>query len=88
MLYIPLLIGNMQRAYLREFPGGPVVSRQAFTAVGPGSIPGWGTKIPKAKKKKKKGEKTKALHKADARRFRPLWGIFLKTFPNTTGCFL
>ena len=55
MLYIPLLIGNMQRAYLREFPGGPVVSRQAFTAVGPGSIPGWGTKIPQAKKKKKKG---------------------------------
>ena len=31
-----------------EFPGGPVVKTWAFTAVGPGSIPGRGTKIPHA----------------------------------------
>ena len=30
-----------------EFPGGPAVLG-AFTAVGPGSVPGWGTKIPQA----------------------------------------
>ena len=29
----------------REFPEGPVVRTHAFTAGGPGLIPGWGTKI-------------------------------------------
>ena len=33
-----------QKGRAREFPGGPVV----LTAVGPGSIPGQGTKISKA----------------------------------------
>ena len=32
----------------REFPGGPVVRTQCFHCRGPGSIPGQGTKIPKA----------------------------------------
>ena len=30
----------------REFPGDPVVKTRTFTAVGPGLIPGRGTKIP------------------------------------------
>ena len=33
---------------LREFPGGPVVRTRCFHCGGPGSIPGWGTKIPQA----------------------------------------
>ena len=33
---------------LGEFPGGPVVRTCAFTAMGLGSIPGQGTKIPQA----------------------------------------
>ena len=28
-----------------EFPGGPVIGLNIFTAEGPGSIPGWGTQI-------------------------------------------
>ena len=41
----------------REFPGGPVVRTPLFHCRGPGSFPGWATKIPQAhgKKKKKKG---------------------------------
>ena len=41
----------------REFSGGPVVRTQDFYFWGPGSIPGWGTKIPQAawsSQKKKK----------------------------------
>ena len=30
------------------FPGGPVVRTQHFHCQGPGSIPGWGTKIRQA----------------------------------------
>ena len=30
---------------LWEFPGGPVVRTRRFHCRGPGSIPGWGTKI-------------------------------------------
>ena len=42
-----------------KFPGSPVVRTRGFTAKGPGSIPGWGTKISQTgqhgqKKKKKK----------------------------------
>lgn len=33
-------------------------------------------------------EDKKTLQIANDGRFRPLWGIFLETFPNTTGCFL
>ena len=33
----------------------------AFTAVGPGSIPGWGTKIPQALGQKTKKHKTEAI---------------------------
>ena len=44
-----------------EFLGGPVVRTWAFTAVAPGSIPGWGTKITEAvrpgQKKRKKNFK-------------------------------
>ena len=32
-----------------EFPGSSMVRTRAFTAEGPGSIPGWGTKIPQAR---------------------------------------
>ena len=32
----------------REFPGGPMLEIYTFTAKGPGSTPGWGTKIWKA----------------------------------------
>ena len=42
----------------RESPGGPLVRASAFTAEGPGSIPGPGTKTPEARqygqKKKEK----------------------------------
>ena len=31
-----------------EFPGGPVVRTPGFHCCGPGSVPGQGTKIPKA----------------------------------------
>ena len=31
-----------------EFPGSPVVRTRHFHCWGPGSIPGWGTKIPQA----------------------------------------
>ena len=34
----------------REFPGSPVVRARCFQCCGPGSIPGWGTKIPQAMK--------------------------------------
>ena len=44
-------------ASLREFPGGPWLGLQSFTAEGPGSVPGVGTRILQAaccgKKKKK-----------------------------------
>ena len=43
-----------------EFPGCPVVRSQCFHSCGPGSITGWGTKIPQASwcgKKKKEREK-------------------------------
>ena len=33
----------------REFPGGPVVRTLRFHCWGPGSIPGWGTKILQAR---------------------------------------
>ena len=33
--------------FLREFPGGPVVRTQCLHCRGPGSIPGWGTKMRK-----------------------------------------
>ena len=38
----------------RDFPGSPVVKTHPSIAGGKGSIPGWETKIPHAKKKKEK----------------------------------
>ena len=38
----------MFKNFLREFPGHPVVRTCAYTTEGPGSFPGWGTKIPQA----------------------------------------
>ena len=32
----------------RDFPGGPTVKNPSFNAGDAGSIPGWGTKIPRA----------------------------------------
>ena len=60
--------GHGQKCTFREFPGGPVVRMWAFTAMGPGLIPGWGTKIPQAmhhsqKKKKEKKEMPSILGK-------------------------
>ena len=43
---------NLKLIGHREFPGGPVV--RPFTAEGPGSIPGPGTKIPRGGKKNKR----------------------------------
>ena len=37
-----------KKSCLGEFPGGLVVRTQHFPCCGPGSIPGWGTKIPQA----------------------------------------
>ena len=45
----------------RELPGDPVVRTRTFTAVGPGSIPGQGTKILKAEWHGQKKKKTKKL---------------------------
>ena len=42
------LLSGIQGCYGWDFPGAPVVSLSAFTAVGPGSIPGQETKIPQA----------------------------------------
>ena len=36
------------KMYFRKFFGGPVVRTQRFHCQGPGSITGWGTKIPQA----------------------------------------
>ena len=36
------------KMYFRKFFGGPVVRTQRFHCPGPGSITGWGTKIPQA----------------------------------------
>ena len=41
-------LSGIQGCYGWDFPGAPVVSLSAFTAVGPGSIPGQETKIPQA----------------------------------------
>ena len=43
----------------REFPGGPVVRTQHFHCYGPGSIPGWETKILQAARHGQKNKKTK-----------------------------
>ena len=55
-------ITNLIKKTNAKFPGSPVVRTQCFHCWGPGSIPGWGTKIPEAvlhaaKKKKKRKEK-------------------------------
>ena len=41
----------------REFPGSPVVRSWCFHCRGPGSIPGWGTKIPQNKTKKRERDR-------------------------------
>ena len=49
-----------RKSIIWEFPGGQRLGLCAFTAEGPRSIPGWGTKIPQApwpKKKKKRKKK-------------------------------
>lgn len=68
---------NMQRAYVRTM----LIKLIIF------SIP---TTKERQKERKEgiKKEKRKALHKASDESFRPLWGVFLKTFPNTGRCFL
>ena len=49
---------RIQNSLCLELPSSPVVKHRAFSIVGLGSIPGQGTKIPKAmqtgRKKKKK----------------------------------
>ena len=40
---------NLKYYYLRDFPGGPVVKNPPSSAGDTGSIPGQGTKIPRAR---------------------------------------
>ena len=49
---------RIQNSLCWEFPSGPVVRHRAFSVVGLGSIPGQGTKIPKAMQP---GKKKKSL---------------------------
>lgn len=47
-----------------EFPGGPVARTWCFTVMGPGSVPDWGTEIPKTVRHGQRQEKIKlAEHK-------------------------
>ena len=46
---------------LWELPGGPVVRTRRFHFRGPGSVPGWGTKIPQAAQCGQKKKKVEAL---------------------------
>ena len=39
---------KIKKEALGEFPDGTVVRTQSFHCCGPSSMPGWGTKIPKA----------------------------------------
>ena len=39
---------HLHKITLWEFPGGAVIRTQRFHCCGPGSVPGWGTKIPQA----------------------------------------
>ena len=49
---------RMSRNYRQwEFPGSPVVRTLRFHCGGEGSIPGWGTNIQQADKKKRKEKK-------------------------------
>ena len=66
-IYILNFKNTLNKKYFGEFPGGPVV-RTWCTAVGPGSIPGQGTKIVQATRhtqKKKKKKTTLLLKNAD-----------------------
>ena len=45
----------------RDFSGGPVVKTSPSNAVGAGSIPGWGAKIPHASGPKNQNIKTEAI---------------------------
>ena len=58
---------RIQNSLCWELPRGPVVRHGAFSVVGLGSIPGQGTKIPKAMqpgKKKKKSEHPPGMQSA------------------------
>ena len=48
MLYADHISMKKEKKREEVFPGGPVVRTQRFQCHGPGSIPGWGTKIPQA----------------------------------------
>ena len=48
---------KLNGTFWREFPGGSVLGRLTFTAKGPGSIPGRGTKIPQATQQGQEKEK-------------------------------
>ena len=49
-----------KKSYFRDFPGNPLVRTECFHCQGPGSIPGWGTKLLQAthsgQKRKKRGK--------------------------------
>ena len=48
---------KLNGTFWREFPGGSVLGHLTFTAKGPGSIPGRGTKIPQATQQGQEKEK-------------------------------
>ena len=50
-----------KKSYSRDFPGGPVVKTLPSNAVGAGSIPGRGAKIPHASGPKKTKQKTETI---------------------------
>ena len=52
---------------MREFPGGLVVRTRRFHCGGPGSTPGWGTKIPQAAQcgQKKKNKQKKLMSEGE-----------------------
>ena len=67
---IPVRMAIIRKSTNREFPGGPGLALAAFTAVGPGSIPGWGIKILQAmqcSQKKKKSTKTNVVKDVEKR---------------------
>ena len=57
-------VGSKVKQYW-QFPSGPVSWLRTFTAEGPDSIPGQGTKISPQKKKKKKKRKKESKEKKE-----------------------
>ena len=50
-----------KKGYFREFPSDPLLRTQCLHCLGPGSIPGWGTKLSQAAQSGLKRNKRKKL---------------------------